>query len=97
MRVTSGDIGGPCRRADGSRGVVIRELHSLFGEVVQNRGLVLRPAITAQITVAEIIGQNEQHVRPHRLRRARARYGGGAQSCADEFTSRNPFHWHSWP
>ena len=59
--------GHTCRGAHSGGGVVAREAESLPGEAVDMCGAIVRPAVAAQIPVAEVVGENEQNVRVFQL------------------------------
>src|ERR1051325_10441607 len=53
-----------CGRADGSVRVKIGEPHALLREPVNVRRLDVRRAIATHVTVAQVISEDEQNVRP---------------------------------
>ena len=50
------------RSAHGASGIVLREFHALFRQGIDVRRLEMRLAVTAQITIAEVVCQNVDHV-----------------------------------
>ena len=69
LRIPPGDEGAPRRCTDWRRRIGARELQSLAGERVEHRCLIVRTAIATEVAVSKIVGEDEQHVRPGRLRR----------------------------
>ena len=75
LRIASGDKRASRRRADRRRGVGTRELDALLREPIEVGRLIVGAAKTAQITVAQIVREDEEDVRPGTLRRAVSRDG----------------------
>jgi len=68
-RGAAGEQRGPGSGTDRRGRVALRETRPLAGETVQMGRVVPRIAIAAEIPPAEVIGEDEQHVRRHRRRR----------------------------
>ena len=60
--VPPGHQGDACWGAHGGRGVVAREAESVAGEPVDMGGAIVRPAVAAQVPVAEVVGEDEHDV-----------------------------------
>ena len=62
VRIAAGMEGAARGSAHGSRGIVVGELHSFLGQVVDERRLVFGAAIGAEVAVAEVVREDEQDV-----------------------------------
>ena len=87
--IASRDERCPRGRAYGRRRIGVRKFHTLPGQVIQHRGLVVGTPVAAQIAIAEVVGQDEYDVRTLRLsgvlRGSRSGKCRPCQSCSDEF------------
>ncbi len=80
--VVAGHQAAAGRRAYGRAGIGLRKAHPFRGDPVEVRCLHLPGAITAEIAVAEVVGQDQQDVRFSGLRGQEggsSRSGGGAK------------------
>jgi hypothetical protein len=79
------------RRAEGHRRIEVRELRSFRRHAVEVRSLEFRMAVAREVTIAEVIGEDEDDVR---LRR-----GGGlaAKQCQERHEGEGSFHRHGFP
>ena len=62
-RVLAGHQSRPGRRADRTSGVRVRQFHSGFGEGVEMRRPVKGAAVTAEVSLTEIVDHDEDDVR----------------------------------
>ena len=62
--ILPGEQARSCGRADGTRSVRSRELRSFLRQPVEVRRLIERAAVASEVPLAEIVGQEENNVRP---------------------------------
>src|SRR5438067_1729391 len=89
--ITAGHERDARRRAHGARGIVAREADARAREAIDARRSIVGPSVRAQVTVAQIVGEDEDDVRPPRrdlaIERQRGEHARGERS-ADELAPR---------
>ena len=88
--ISAGHEGDPGRGADRGRGVVAGEAESFPGEPIEMGRAIVRPAVAAQVAIAEVVRQNKQDVgrpgpRPTKLRERRV--GGSREAALEKVAS----------